>query len=60
MVLLLTEHALQLQPRVMLQWTNLAFVHKSLGHFDEAEKYLRGALNLVPEGKKMGFHIGNR
>ena len=44
MVLLLTEHALQLQPRVMLQWTNLAFVHKSLGHFDEAEKVRIGLL----------------
>ena len=44
MVLLLTEHALQLQPRTMLQWTNLAFVHKSLGHFDEAEKVRKGLL----------------
>ena len=23
-------------------------------------QYLRGALNLVPEGKKMAFHVGNR
>ena len=38
MALLMSEHALQLQPRVMLQWTNVAFVHKALGHYQEAEK----------------------
>ena len=47
MVLQLAEHALRLQPRVMLQWTNVAFVHKSLGHLDEAERVRRKSLTGV-------------
>ena len=35
-----SEHALKLQPKVMLQWVNVAFAHKSLGHMQEAEKVL--------------------
>ena len=35
-----SEHALKLQPKVMLQWVNVAFAHKSLGHMQEAEKVI--------------------
>ena len=38
MVLRLTEHALKLQPNVMLEWVNVAFIHKSEQRLDKAEE----------------------
>ena len=38
MALRMTEHALKLQPNVMLEWVNVAFLHKSQGRYNEAEK----------------------
>ena len=45
--LALSEHALELQPGVMMQWVNVAFAHKSLGHLQEAEKVCLNQVYII-------------
>ena len=44
LALSLAEHALQLQPNVMVQWINVAMLHKSQGRHLKAEEVLKDAL----------------